>query len=153
MLQSCTAKNTKSFEDYIPRGEIDAKVLSVYDGDTIWVAYINPTLGVPIRAKVRFTRIDAPEIRGKKGESAADKKARLLAANRSKDVLAYIVQDRIVRLNIVDIDKFGRMLADVLVPETDWLRNGLLGDVESRESGRYVDLSSFMLKGGYAATY
>jgi endonuclease YncB( thermonuclease family) len=156
-INQCTAKNTKLMEEFIPLGEMNAKVLSVYDGDTIWIAYMNPFLGQPIRAKARFTRINAPEIRGKSTESAADKRERLIAANRSRDMVCYIIQhttNDIIRINVIEIEKkFGRMLCDILIPEADWARTGLRGDIETRPSGRYVDLSTFMLKGGYAIQY
>lgn len=149
MLQNCTKANTKSLEDFIPKGEISAKVLDVYDGDTIWVAYLNPYLNVPIKSKVRLTRINAPEIRGKSGESAKDKKDRSTAANKSKDMVSYIVHGKIIKLNVLGLDKYSRLLCDVLVPEEEWVKTGLEGEVVNK----YVDLSNFLLKGGYAVEY
>lgn len=102
-----------SYKDTIQfRPEITvAKCIKVYDGDTITIACGLPPYepGKPIyRWSVRLRGIDAPEMRTK----CANEKA---CATYAKEMMAAQVLDKIVTLENVSYDKYGRVLADVFV--------------------------------------
>ena len=146
-LEKCTFKNTKSLNELIVPGEYKAKVLKVHDGDTVWVAYKNETIGL-IKAKVRFNRIDAPEMKGYKGEPVADANARKTAALESKHVVESLIDGKIITLRITSLDQYSRILGDIIVDKKDWPTS-----IPSYTEEKYVDLSTFMLLGGYAVEY
>ena len=82
-------------------------VIKVYDGDTITIAAKMPFINSPIyRFSVRLSGIDCPEIKGK---SQTEKE---LAIN-ARDALANKVMGKLVTLQNVSLEKYGRLLADV----------------------------------------
>lgn len=83
-----------------------AKVVRVYDGDTIFVVTVLPGSNVPHKFSVRLRGIDASEMKGGSQEEKA-------AALRSRDALHSLLHDRIVELRQVAYDKYGRVLAEV----------------------------------------
>jgi len=146
LLEECTKNNTKSLNDLIKPGTYRAKVLDVYDGDTIWVAYNNESIGL-IKSKVRLNRINAAEIRGNKNESELQKQARVKSAKRAKDIVSQLVNGKIVTLVITKLDLYSRILGDIIIDREDFqqvVNDGGTGN---------VDLSTFMLQGGYAEEY
>ncbi len=88
------------------KGPIFAKVLNVYDGDTIEVlAKVWP--GHQINVRVRIRGIDAPEIRSK---CSSEYSAALSARNRLRE----FISGKPVQLSKIKGGKyFGRVLADV----------------------------------------
>lgn len=100
-LDDATYQNTKP---YTPTFE-EAKVVKIYDGDTLHVAaLIN---GKPYRFTIRMYGYDSPELKTKDPE---EKKA----AIKARDVLAARIDGRIVKVNIHPIkEKYGRVLADL----------------------------------------
>ncbi len=86
-------------------GPIPAKIVSVYDGDTITVmAHI--WLGQDVETKVRLDGIDTPEIKGK---CDAEK----MAAVKARDFLAELAGDA-VTLRDIHYGKYaGRVVASV----------------------------------------
>jgi micrococcal nuclease len=102
-LQNITYKETEIF---IPQIRF-AKVVKVYDGDTITVAAKLPFNESPIyRFSVRLRSIDSPEI---KGES--EKECQL--AIESRDALHNLIFDKIIELRHNGKEKYGRLLADL----------------------------------------
>lgn len=103
MLSQCTLQNTGwlSF-----RGQsIDAKVLDVYDGDTITVALpLNKTF---YKVKCRLMGINTPEIRTK---DPVEKKA----GYEAKEWLCSAVLNELVVLKCGKWDKYGRLLCTVI---------------------------------------
>ena len=92
--------------DPVP-GPINARVVSVYDGDTLTVDAA-PWPDVTIRIKVRVAGVDTPEIRGK---CQAEKDL----AVRARDFVRAAV-GAMVRLTDVRPGKYaGRVIADVWV--------------------------------------
>jgi len=87
-------------------GPVFARVISIYDGDTIEVlAKVWP--GHQINVRVRIRGIDAPEMRGR---CATEREAAIDARNRLRGLIA----SQPVRLtNIRGGKYFGRVLADV----------------------------------------
>lgn len=87
-------------QPYVPPVQ-SGKVIKVYDGDTF-------TLGVLIndvayRFSVRMKGIDSPEMRGPHKDLAV----------QSRDALTELIMHKIVRLENIGTEKFGRVLADV----------------------------------------
>jgi micrococcal nuclease len=108
-LVEATKVNTPkfSFADL----KTQAKVISIYDGDTMTAAF--DTLGLGIFAhNVRLVGIDTPEI---KGVSQTEKDA----AARARDYLRTLILDKIVDLEISGSDKYGRLLARVKYEDRD----------------------------------
>ena len=121
-LRHCTASNTLNFLPNVTR----AKVVAVYDGDTITVAARPARKGQPFLFKVRLAGIDAPEIRG---GSIAEKQAALEA----RDFLRNLTLNKNVTLSNLEKEKYGRLLANV------------------KHRGR--DLSRVLLECGHAVPY
>jgi micrococcal nuclease len=113
-LQNIEYKNTTEFIPPIHCG----KVVKVYDGDTITVASKLPYDNSPIyRFHVRIAKIDTPEI---KGHGDAEK----AIAIKSRDALHALIYGKMVLLSNTSSEKYGRILADVWIGNTDvgqWL--------------------------------
>ena len=102
-LQNISYKETEAF---IPDIKF-AKVVKVYDGDTITVASKLPFNESPIyRFSVRLRSIDSPEI---KGES----KKECELAIESRDALHNLIFGKIIELRNNGKEKYGRLLADI----------------------------------------
>ena len=95
-----------------------AKVVKVYDGDTITVACKYPKNSNKLyRFSVRLAGIDAPEMN-------ADSLIERVEANISKEQLHHLLYNEIVLLDNVRIEKYGRLLADVYIRDlhvNNWL--------------------------------
>jgi micrococcal nuclease len=86
-----------------------AKVVKVYDGDTITVATPLQFTGSPVyRFSVRIRGIDCPEIRTKD----ADEK---VCGQKAKKIMLDQVMNKVVDVSNIDYDKYGRILADVSI--------------------------------------
>lgn len=113
-LKDKTYKDGKTFIPPIQQG----KVVKVYDGDTITIINYLPYKGSELyRFRVRLRGIDCPEIRTK------DKTEKRIA-EIARDKLREKIMDKIVELENVNIDKYGRILADVKYNKKnmgDWL--------------------------------
>lgn len=84
-----------------------ARVIKVYDGDTITVASVLPYKGSRVyRFQVRLNGIDTPEM---KTSDEAEKAIALQA----KEALKNLIYGKWVKLQNTDNDKYGRLLADV----------------------------------------
>ena len=100
-------------------------VLKVIDGDTIKIASVIFPNVVSV-FNVRLKRIDAPELTSKK-------KWQKQAAHYIKDKLQDMLQDKMVELEDVTLDKYGRVLAEVKFGE--------------------INVSTWLLKSGFAINY
>lgn len=89
------------------------KVIKVYDADTITIAAKLPYDNSPMyRLPVRLHGIDTPEIKGK-GITDEEKEAAKIA----RDFVSNLVFNKLVRLENVQSEKYGRILADVYVDD------------------------------------
>mmetsp|Transcript_6290 Transcript_6290/g.15102 ORF Transcript_6290/g.15102 Transcript_6290/m.15102 type:complete len:270 (+) Transcript_6290:171-980(+) len=88
--------------------ELPARVVKVYDGDTVHVVMRTGLLAPLRRYKVRLAGIDAPEIRSQDPEEKA-------AAAAARDRLAELVysEGQIVRFRCGGFDKYGRLLGEI----------------------------------------
>ena len=104
-LQNITYKETEAF---IPQIRF-AKVIKVYDGDTITVAAKLPFETSPVyRFSVRLRSIDSPEIK-----SQSQKECELAIVAR--DALHNLIFGKIIELRHNGKEKYGRLLADLYV--------------------------------------
>jgi endonuclease YncB( thermonuclease family) len=87
------------------------RVIKVYDADTITIAAKLPYDTSPLyRLSVRLHGIDTPEMKGK-NISEDEKEAAMLA----RDFVLQLVLHKFVRLENVESEKYGRILADVYI--------------------------------------
>lgn len=85
------------------------QVIKVYDADTITIASKLPYDTSPLyRLSVRLNGIDTPEMKGK-GISNEEK----TAAGLARDFVSNLVLHKYVRLENIESEKYGRILADV----------------------------------------
>ena len=90
------------------------RVIKVYDADTITIASKLPYNESPMyRLSVRLNGIDTPEIKGK-GVSDEEKECAKLA----RDFVANLALNKFVRLENIQSEKYGRILADVYIGDT-----------------------------------
>ena len=130
LLETKTKENSNciSFKDQI----IKAKVVHVYDGDTIHVVFY--ALGDYYKWKCRIYGIDTPELRTK---------------NQNEKKMGYTIRDmmidhflnKIVSIQCYDFDKYGRLLIDIFLPQ------------EIDNPNNYKMLSQWMVKNKYAHSY
>ena len=106
-------------------------IVKVYDGDTITLATRLPIVPVdeqPIyRFSVRLNGIDTPEIKGKDHDEKT-------AAVRARDFLSTHVMDKMVTLENVKLEKYGRLLATVISDKGENMNNLM---VEQRHAVEY----------------
>lgn len=103
-----------------------AEVVSVYDGDTITV---NIDLGLSVflnKEKLRFNRINAPEVKGKSKKEGIKSRDYLTKLILGKEIYIETIKDR--------KEKYGRYLAEVY----------LLMD------NKYVNINDLLVKKGFA---
>lgn len=102
-LQNIKYDNTELFIPPIKHG----LVIKVYDGDTITIASKLPYKQSPVyRFSVRLNGIDCPEI---KGNNDNEKKCALIA----REEVSNLLLNKIVHLENLQTEKYGRILADV----------------------------------------
>ena len=88
-------------------------VVKVYDGDTITIVSKLPYDLSPLyKFSVRINNIDCPEIRG----SGDDEKQ---CAKIAKQRLTDLILNRKIQLHNIGTEKYGRVLADVLIDGQD----------------------------------
>ena len=94
------------------------RVIACYDGDTITIASKLPYKNSELyKFAVRINGIDCPEIRSK---NKNEKKCAYIAKNKIEDLLL----NKIIKLENVNTEKYGRLLADVIINNIsvgDWL--------------------------------
>ena len=85
------------------------RVIKCYDADTITIASKLPYKESPLyRLSVRLSGIDAPEIKGKNEEEKE-------LAKQARDFVSNLILNKYVRLENVESEKYGRILADVYI--------------------------------------
>jgi micrococcal nuclease len=106
-MEMITYKDTIPFIPPISEGT----VVKVYDGDTITIATKLPYDNSPYyRFSVRLKGIDCPEI---KTSNLYEKQCALIA----RDFLRELIMDKIVILKDVELEKYGRILANVYIDD------------------------------------
>jgi len=94
------------------------QVIKVYDGDTITIASKLPYDESPLyRISVRLNGIDCPEIKSKNEDEKQ-------AAKNVRDALHNLIYGKEIRLENIQTEKYGRVLADVYLGDihiNNWL--------------------------------
>ena len=108
-------KDLKYFYPPIKKG----RVIRVYDGDTLTIAAKVPLLKNKeiYKFSIRLNRIDCPEIRT---NNAIEK----ICGLRVRDLLSEKIMNKMVNIEILKTDKYGRYLAEVSYKKqniSDWL--------------------------------
>jgi len=101
-LNEVEYKDTVVFHPHITHG----KVIKVYDGDTITIATRLSNDKPIYRFSVRLRGIDSPEIHGKTENEKA-------LAIKSRDALSHLIYHKIIVLQNLEYEKYGRLLADI----------------------------------------
>ena len=86
----------------------EAYICSVYDGDTITAVFPFPGTTMNYKWKCRLSGIDTPEIRTKCMEEKCK-------AKEVRDILRAKILNKNVRLECGPMDKYGRILVDVII--------------------------------------
>lgn len=104
----------------------NVQVIRVYDGDTFFVniPYLHWLIGSNISVRIRG--IDTAEIRGGTAETKA-------LAQKSKDALIKLFENRNITLYNLNRDKYFRILADVKADD--------------------IEVKEYMIKNGFAKEY
>ena len=106
-MENITYKDTIPFIPPITEG----KVVKVYDGDTITIATKLPYENSPYyRFSVRLKGIDCPEMKTKNKDEKE-------CATIARDFLREILMNKMVILKEIELEKYGRILADVYLNE------------------------------------
>ena len=110
-LNSCTMKNTTRFS-FDGLCTI-AKVIKVYDGDTITVAFQYHNQIYKLACRMRY--YDTPEMKPKlkPGETLEDYKYEIELAHCAQRVLSNAIYDRIVKVTFGKFGRYGRALTVV----------------------------------------
>ena len=126
-----TKQNTPLFS--LEGREFDAKVVYIYDGDTIHVVF--KVFGEYHRWNCRISGVDTPELRTK---NEAEKQM----GYKVRDIIRERLMDKLVRVKCGEFDKYGRLLLDVYMPD------------EHRTEGKEVEtLSEWLIENKYAYSY
>lgn len=108
------SKLKKSTYDNTPKWDlidktVSAKVVKVYDGDTIWVTfYLHNKI---YKFNIRLYGIDTPEMKPSKDKKNRDEE--ITAAKKSKKYLEDLILNKIIILELLGKDKYGRILANI----------------------------------------
>jgi endonuclease YncB( thermonuclease family) len=108
-LENLNDSNVKLFS--FEGKKIKAKIVRVYDGDTCWAVFYHNK--EPIKMKIRMHGYDAPELKPPLNMPFRD--IEIEKAILSKCQLEYLVLNKIVTLDCFGWDKYGRLLANIIV--------------------------------------
>jgi len=127
-MENAAYNNLQPFVPEITHG----KIVRVYDGDTVTIAariHIDDKyIAKLFRFNVRLRGIDTPELKTKHATEKA-------LAIKARDALSEQIMNKMVLLENVGYDKYGRILADVITVEGN------------------INISEWMLANGYAVEY
>ena len=85
-----------------------AKIVHVYDGDTVHAVFTHPDSSKIYKYKIRLAHIDTPELNSKNPKEV--KKAK-----EAKRIVEEMIQDKIVFLELEGEDKYGRLLSNIYI--------------------------------------
>jgi len=107
-LEEQTAKSVEYFS--LDGYETLAKIVKVYDGDTVHAVF--KYFDKYYKWNCRLLHVDTPELRTKDLE---EKKR----GYECRDKLSELIMDKIVSLKCSKFDKYGRLLVEITIPETN----------------------------------
>jgi micrococcal nuclease len=85
-----------------------AKIVHVYDGDTVHAVFSLPNSSTIHKYKLRLAHIDTPELKSKNTKE-------IKKANEAKKVVEDMILNKIVYLELEGEDKYGRILANIYI--------------------------------------
>ena len=132
VLTDKTKENTSFFS--LDGETHDAKVVYVYDGDTMHVVF--KKFGQYYRWNSRIIGVDTPELKTK---NEREKKHGLKVRDATREVLMH----RIVKVKCFSFDKYGRLLIDVVMPD----------NMQIKDSSEPLMLSQWLIQNNYAYAY
>jgi endonuclease YncB( thermonuclease family) len=109
ILSNSTYENTPEYK--LKNIQTYAKVVKIYDGDTVHLAII--VNGEKRRICCRLAHIDTAEMKSKNLEEK-------LFAVAAKNRLIDLVNNKLVYVNIIDTGKFGRYLGEIYKSKEDY---------------------------------
>jgi len=131
-------------ETYIPPINF-AKVIKVYDGDTITIGTLinHNNITKPYKFSLRLYGIDAPEIRTK---NIIEKKAGLFVKNELQEMIL----NKIVLINLEKKpDKYGRLLGTIFLQHN----NHIHIDNNSIDDKHYININKWLIDKEYCYEY
>lgn len=132
ILSDKTKENTSFFS--LDGETHDAKVVYIYDGDTMHVVF--KKFGQFYRWNCRIMGVDTPELKTK---NQYEKKHGLKVRDATREAL----MDKIVKIKCFTFDKYGRLLIDVVMPES----------MQNKNSSEPLMLSTWLIENNYAYAY
>lgn len=108
-----TITDAPDYSECMMNKTVEAKVVSVYDGDTIKAIF--PLNGVLYKWNCRLSGVDTPEIRTR---NEREKKYGYIV----RDKLREQILDQVVNVECGELDKYGRLLITVYKGEQDMNR-------------------------------
>ena len=133
LIDCCLKYKTNELELYKLKGNFRAKVVDVYDGDTITIVIFNK-YGFE-KHKLRMYGYDSPEMKPKL--DVPDRENGIAKAKEAKKFLSDIVLNNIVEFESMGFDKYGR----------------LLGKIYQLEYFSKVDINQLMIDNGHGYAY
>ncbi len=128
----------KDLEHFYPNIKI-GRVIKVYDGDTITIAARIPKSKDRkiYKFNIRLNRIDCPEI---KTTNITEKKYGL----KIRDILNEKIMNKMIKLKIINTDKYGRYLAEISYKKEN-INNWLLDNKYAiyYDGGKKIEFSTF----------
>ena len=116
-----TTYDMKTVKSYVPDIHY-GKVIKVYDGDTITIATtlhnggLSPSFGL-YKFSVRILGVDTPELKTK---NVPEHELGII----SRDALSRFIMNKVVRLENISYDKYGRILCNIFLDDiniSEWL--------------------------------
>ena len=85
-----------------------AKIVHVYDGDTVHAVFVQPNSTIIYKYKLRLAHIDTPELKSNNIEE-------IKKAKEAKKIVEDMILNKIVYLELEGEDKYGRLLANIYI--------------------------------------
>ena len=108
-IDCCLKCQTNNLDLYKLKGNFRAKVVDVYDGDTITIVIFNK--GGFEKHKLRMYGYDSPEMKPKL--DVPNREQEIKKAKAAKKYLSDIVLNNIVEFESMGFDKYGRLLGKI----------------------------------------
>ena len=110
-IDCCLIYQTNELELYSLKGNFRAKVVDVYDGDTITIVIFNK-FGFE-KHKLRMYGYDSPEMKPKLHIENRDNI--IYKAKQAKEFLSNLILNEIVEFESMGFDKYGRLLGKIFI--------------------------------------
>ena len=108
-LKKTTYENTEKFD--LINKTVTAKIVKVYDGDTVWATfYLHNKI---YKFNIRLYGIDTPEMKPPKNQE--NRESEIIEAKKSKKYLENLILNKIVLIELLGKDKYGRILGNIII--------------------------------------